>query len=176
MWYLVLSTAEAPAWPASCLFHAYATTAPSGQTNGMWRPHELLLDLRDSVRTPDSSSFFPEIQSTPSHPSLNLQILTKRINFVKKYQSNGDREGVDAWRRLLWVRAEVTCRLCCCCEDEKLGRRLRRHGQRRGEYRRWPVQLGWVDPWPEPPASAARLARTDCSPNRQGSGEVGTAA
>ena len=56
---LVLSTAEAPAWPASWRFQAYATTAPSGQTNGMWSPQELLRDLRDSLRTPDSSSCLP---------------------------------------------------------------------------------------------------------------------
>ena len=58
---LVLSTADAPAWPASWRFQAYATTAPSGQTTGMCSPHELLRDRSDSLKTPDSSSCLPNI-------------------------------------------------------------------------------------------------------------------
>ena len=56
---LVRSTAEAPACPASCRFHAYATTAPSGQTSGICKPQKSFLDRTDSLRTPDSSSSLP---------------------------------------------------------------------------------------------------------------------
>ena len=103
---LVLSTADAPAWPASWRFQAYATTAPSGQTTGMCSPHELLRDRSDSLKTPDSSSCLPTINQKTQFQK-NDETLTLTLESKKRkrkcalYRRSGGLGGVGAWRSLL---------------------------------------------------------------------------